>query len=102
MRFGTEGGTMVPVYYDIARNGDVATTDSPHAGAITSGEVSTLSGLVRAAFPGLKSERCHGSFPDESSMYITALGKTVTVRGSCEFAFTKLYNDLRVGLRVSR
>jgi hypothetical protein len=102
MRFGTNGGTMVPVYYDIAPNGDVATTDSPHAGAITSREVSKLSGLVRAAFPGLKSEQCPGSFPDESSMYITALGKTVTVRGSCESAFTKLYNELTVGLRVSR
>jgi hypothetical protein len=101
MRFGTEGGTLVPVYYEIARNGDLATTDSPHAGAITSREVSKLSGLVRAAFPGLKSEQCPGSFPDESSMYITALGRTVTVRGTCDSAFTKLYNELNVGMHVS-
>ena len=27
-------------------------------------------------------------------MYITALGETVTVRGTCEPAFTKLWNSL--------
>ncbi len=78
IRLGTTGGTMAPVYFDIARSGVLSTTGSPHAGAITSREVSKLSGLVRAAFPGLESERCPGSFPDESSIYITALGKTFT------------------------
>jgi hypothetical protein len=95
--FGWTGGTMFPVSFTIAPSGAVTENSHPPVKAtqLSSAEVVKLSGLVRAAFPGLKSEQCPGSFPDESSMYITALGKTVTVRGTCEPGFTKLFNELR-------
>jgi hypothetical protein len=101
--FGRSGGTMVPNSVTIAPGGAVTTTGS--SGAITrltSAEDAKLSGSVRTAFPGLKSEQCAGTFPDESAMFITALGKTVTVRGSCEPGFTKLWNALAKGTGESQ
>jgi hypothetical protein len=50
--------------------------------------------LVRNGFPSLKSEQCAGTFPDESAEFLTAFGKTVTVRGDCEPGFTKLWGSL--------
>jgi len=94
VKWGTKGGTMVPVSYDVAPSGAVKTSGSHATAAITTVEEAKLSSLVRAAFRRLKSEQCRGSFPDESSMFITALGRTVTVRGSCEPKFTWLYGEL--------
>lgn len=95
--FGWTGGTIFPVSFTIAPSG--AATENSHppvkATQLSSAEVVKLSGLVRAAFPGLKSEQCPGTLPDVSARYITALGKTVTVRGMCEPGFTKLFNELK-------
>ena len=65
------------------------------AGAAGSDQLAaTLSDLVRKDFPKLRSESCPGTFPDESAQFITALGRTITVRGTCEPAFTNLWDSL--------
>jgi hypothetical protein len=91
--FGTSGGTMVPNSVTIAPDGVVTRTGSPPA-RLTSAENAKLSGLVQSSFSKLRSEECPGTFPDESAAFITALGRTVTVRGSCEPEFTKLWGSL--------
>lgn len=94
--FGTSGGTMVPSSTTIApdgwvtRHGGVPT--GPHP--LPSPEAAHLFDLVRKDFPSLESQSCPGTFPDESARFIIALGKTVTVRGACEPAFTNLWNTL--------
>jgi len=87
---------MVPNSVTIAPGGAVTTQGGAPVGpkSISSAEDARLSGLVRSAFPNLKSESCPGTFPDESALFITALGKTITVRGTCEPGFTKLWNQL--------
>ena len=90
---GRSGGTMVPYSITIHPGGAV-TGLGPSPKSITTAEDAKLSDLVRNGFPNLKSEQCAGTFPDESATFITALGKTVTVRGACEPGFTKLWNAL--------
>ena len=93
--FGRSGGTMVPESVTIAPGGTLTVQGWPDVTkSITSAVDARLSGLVRKDLPSLKSEQCPGSFPDESGQYITALGKTVRVRGACEPGFTTLWNSL--------
>ncbi len=94
--FGTSGGTMVPSSITISPSGAITRTGGSQVGpqAISGSEAATLSDLVRKDFPKLKSENCPGTFPDESAQFITALGKTITVRGTCEPAFTNLWTSL--------
>ena len=93
---GRSGGTIVPYSFTIAPGGAVSAKGIAGAApkSVTSAEDERLSGLVRDSFLKLKSEQCPGTFPDESAMFITALCKTVTVRGTCEPGFTKLWNAL--------
>jgi hypothetical protein len=90
---GRSGGTIVPWSITIHPGGAV-TGLGPSPKSIPSSEDAKLSDLVRNGFAGLKSEQCAGTFPDESATFITALGRTVTVRGTCEPGFTKLWNKL--------
>ena len=94
--FGTSGGTMIPTSVTIAPDGTVIHVSAATGGpaSISSAEDVKLSGLVRDGLPNLTSQSCPGTFPDESAKFITALGKTVTVRGTCEPAFTKLWKTL--------
>jgi len=94
--FGLSGGTMRPYSVTIAPGGAVTTTGLPYGKPkpVTSGKDAELSGLVRKGFADFKNDQCPGTFPDESAMFITALGRTITVRGSCEPGFTQLWNSL--------
>jgi hypothetical protein len=92
--FGLSGGTMRNYSVTIGPGGAVSGLSGPAASSIPSAQHSELSSRVRSAFATLKSEQCPGTFPDESARFITALGKTVTVRGACEPGFTKLWNEL--------
>jgi hypothetical protein len=99
---GRSGGTMVPYSVTIAPDGAVtATGANPPSGRLTSAQDAAISARVRSDLPGLKSESCPGTFPDESATFITALGKTVTVRGPCEPGFTKLWNAVARALGVT-
>jgi len=93
--FGQSGGTMVPDAATIAPGGAVTFSNpSVTAAKLTKAQDERLSSLVRNGIGKLKSEQCPGTFPDESSLFITALGRTVTVRGTCEPGFTKLWSAL--------
>jgi hypothetical protein len=100
--FGRSGGTILPYSVTIAPDGAVtATGANPPSGKLTSAQAAELSARVRSDLPGLKSESCPGTFPDESAMFVTALGKTVTVRGTCEPGFTKLLSSFAKTLGVT-
>ena len=49
---------------------------------------------MRKDLRGFKSEQCPGTSDEYYPLFITALGKTVTVRGACEPGFTKLWYAL--------
>jgi len=94
---------MVPWSVTIAPDGSLTTQGSPPAKpkSLTSAKDAELSRLVRSDFAKLKSEQCAGTFPDESGMFITALGKTVSVRGDCENGFNNVWNELAFTLGES-
>ena len=91
---------MVPAAVIIWPGGHVTTVDriGVNQASISSAEDAKLSRLVRNAFPTLESKQCPGTFPDESSLFITALGTRVTVRGTCEPGFTKLFSAIQDAL----
>ena len=97
---GLSGGTMVPYSVTIAPGGAVTTTGNPPAKpkTLTSAQDAELSRRVRSGFTNLKSEQCAGTFPDESAWFITALGKTVIVRGTCEPGFWRRWFALTTPL----
>lgn len=102
--FGRTGGLIVPYSITIAPDGTVTSGGNPPVkppASLTSAQVETLSSLVRAGMPKLTPLLCGHSFPDEASSFITAQGKTVTVRGDCEPGFTKLYNALTAALGLN-
>jgi hypothetical protein len=74
--FGTSGGNIRPQRFVIRAGGK------------------GLERQVRADFPALKSRQCPGTLPDFASEYIRFEGRTVRVRGTCEPAFTRLWNKL--------
>ncbi len=97
--FGTRGGTLVPFSATIASDGAVTSTGVRKVSLKLPGSVDAkLSGLVRTGLPSVKSEQCPGTFADESAYFITALGKTVTVRGTCEPNFDHLWSTLASAL----
>jgi hypothetical protein len=101
--FGRSGGLIVPYSVTIAPGGAVTTQGNPPVKpkSLPSAKDVELSGLVRDGFGKLKSEQCPGTFPDEASQFITAMGKTVTVRGTCEPGFTKLWDSLTGALGLN-
>lgn len=93
---GLSGGTIMPYSVTIAPGGAITTTGNPPATPkpLTASQEADLSSLVRSSFPSLKSKRCPGMFPDAAAMFITALGRTVTVAGDCEPGFATLWDKL--------
>lgn len=81
--FGRSGGNIAPLRVVVAANGKLG-----------SSKVLSLDRQVRAVFGGLKSRRCPGTLPDVATEYIRFEGRTVRVHGSCEPAFTRLWNRL--------
>ena len=94
--FGRVGGLIVPYSVTIAPGGAVTTTGSPPATPtpLTRAQDMVLSNQVRDEIGKLKSASCPGDFPDEASLFITALGKTVRVRGNCDRDFLNLFDAL--------
>jgi hypothetical protein len=86
---GLSGGSIRPYSVTIAPDGAVTETGAPPAKPtpLTSAQEAKLSAFVRSSFPNLKSKRCKG-------MFVTALGRTVTVAGGCDPGFTKLWDKL--------
>jgi len=105
IQFGLGGGNMVPFQVTIEPTGRVRATGSirPKRRQLSRTKVASLSGLVRHEFAtGLKSRECRGANPDVGSDFIHAAGRTVSVHGTCEPRFQRLWNTLAaaVGLRA--
>jgi hypothetical protein len=99
---GRSGG-LVPYEITIKPTGEVTTKGQPPAEptALTSAQEEKVSKLVHDTFNALESKQCPGTFPDEVTYSITAMGKTVTVRGDCEPGFTKLRDELTTDLGLN-
>lgn len=100
--FGVAGGNIVPWRVTIEPNGAVRIHGSmtvKHR-QIATATVRELRREVEAA--NLKSRECGGTLPDVGADYIRAGARTVTVHGSCEPRFNRVWNDLAraVGLRL--
>jgi hypothetical protein len=103
--FGVSGGNIAPFHVTIEPNGQLSYTDlpKPRRTRPSRARAASLSRLVLATFAGgLTSRRCPGTNPDFASGYIRASGRTVTVHGSCEPSFTKLWNTLAHAAFVNR
>jgi hypothetical protein len=94
--FGLGGGNIVPFQVTIEPTGIVRDSGSmqPKYRRLSHARVASLSRLVRDDLPGLKSRLCPGTLPDFGSDFIRAYGRTVTVRGSCEPRFHRLWSTL--------
>jgi hypothetical protein len=74
--FGTTGGNILPQKYALTVNGELANQ------------------LRKAGTPGGVLS-CKGTLPDVAAMYIRVDGRMVlTVHGSCDPSFTRLWNKL--------
>jgi len=106
IEFGLGGGNMVPIQVTIESTGRVRVRGSirPKRRQLSRTKVASLSRLVRQEFvAGLTSRECRGTNPDVGSNFIHAAGRSVTVHGSCEPRFQRLWNTLAaaVGLRLA-
>ena len=103
--FGRTAGLIVPYSITIARDGKVTAKGTPPVeppATLTNAEAERLSRLVRSQIGKLNSTLfCAHTLPDEASSFITALGKTVAVRGGCEPRFTKLFYELTNALGLN-
>lgn len=107
IEFGIAGGNIAPYRVTIEPTGRVRASGSMRANPrdLSRAEIASLSRLVRNDFStGLTSRRCRGTNPDFASRFIRAENRTVTVHGSCEPRFERLWNTLArsVGIGVSK
>jgi len=106
IEFGVGGGNMVPFQVTIEPTGRVRSTIAarfirPERHRLPQATVASLSALVRHAFAsGVRSRQCGATNPDVGSDFIRAAGHTVTVHGSCEPRFTKLWDALARAVRL--
>jgi hypothetical protein len=103
--FGVSGGNLAPYQVTIGPNGQIGYTGHPKPWRrrLSRARAAALSRLVRQGFAGgLTSRQCPGTNPDFAAGFIRASGRTITVHGSCEPGFTKLWDMLAraVFLRV--
>ena len=100
--FGVVGGNMLPYRVTIQPNGVVR-----HSGSVTvrrtqlpGTTVTQLRSRIERAH--LSSRECQGVLPDVGSQFIRIGTRTVTVHGTCEPRFTRVWTALAhaVGLRV--
>lgn len=93
--FGLTGGNIRPFSVTIRPNGSVherGTTPPIHRRQIPPAEVQRLQREIKVA--NLASRNCTGALPDTASRYIRSGGRTVTVHGSCDTAFERIWNKL--------
>jgi len=100
--FGITGGNMVPYRVSIEPNGSVRVTGSGLASRrhVTPARVRNLQREIQQAHLG--GRRCAGVLPDVASRYIRLGGRTVTVHGTCDQRFQRVWNDLLRGVALLR
>jgi hypothetical protein len=102
--FGVGGGNMIPFRIALEPNGRVRHSGPtrPRRRHLSRAEIVSLWHLVRLDFrDGLESRLCSGTNPDVGSRFIRGRGRTITVHGSCEPRFTKLWNTLARAVGLS-
>jgi hypothetical protein len=95
--FGVVGGNTVPLQVTIERTGGVHASGviKPGRRRLSRTDVEALSRLLREDFgAGLESRQCAGTSPDVGSDFVRAYGRTVSVHGTCEPRFQKLWATL--------
>jgi hypothetical protein len=92
--FGITGGNLAPYRVTIQPNGSVRVRGSQRMARrrIAPAQVRRLRREIARA--GLESRRCPGSLPDVAAQYIRSDGRTITVHGSCEPRFQRVWNEL--------
>jgi len=92
--FGISGGNIPSYGVTIRSDGSVRTTGSPpHVRRqIAVGSVRRLRNEIQGAH--LVSRRCPRVLPDFATHYIRLGGRTVSVHGTCEARFQRVWNDL--------
>jgi hypothetical protein len=92
--FGVTGGNIVPYRVSIQPDGSVR-AGGTHANPrrrISRARVRVL--RLRIERADLASRSCPGVLPDIAGRYIRYGGRTVTVHGTCEPGFERVWNDL--------
>jgi hypothetical protein len=92
--FGITGGNIVPYRVSIQPNGSVraAGTHANPRRRISPARVRVL--RLRIERADLASRSCPGVLPDIARRYIRYGGRTVTVHGTCEPGFERVWSDL--------
>ena len=95
--FGISGGNIAPYRVSIQPNGGVRGASHRQ---ISRERVRRLQQEIEEAH--LTSRRCSGTLPDIASRYIRVGDRTVTVHGSCETSFQRVWNELAQTVGLSR
>lgn len=103
IEFGITGGNIAPYLVTIQPTGTIeirasSPGDRPRR-KLSRARVRQLADEIQQAH--LASRSCSGVLPDIARRYIRVGGRTVTVHGSCEPGFSRVWNDLAraVGFR---
>jgi hypothetical protein len=93
--FGITGGNIAPYSVTIQPTGTIEIRASPGVRPrrqLSPAHVRQLTNEIHAAH--LSSRACPGALPDFAGRYVRVGGHTVTVRGSCEPGFRRVWSDL--------
>ncbi len=96
--FGITGGNIAPYRVSIQPNGSVRARGRTVRAQIPPARVRALRREIQQAH--LSSRRCAGALPDVASRYIRIGRRTITVHGSCEPGFYRVWNDLAQALNL--
>ena len=99
--FGITGGNVMEYRVSIQPNGSVGVKGAEASRRqIRPTQARRLRNEIRHA--NLRSVTCSGALPDFARRYVRLDGRTVTVHGSCEARFQRVWNDLAqaVGLHA--
>ena len=103
--FGRAGGNIAPYTVTISPGGAVTVSGPAQVGRakLTATQLASLAAAVKTTRLSALPTRtnCPGTLPDFASRFVTAGGRTVYVRGSCEPRFDRTWHALAVATRLA-
>ena len=103
--FGRSGGNIAPFTVTIAPSGKVSVSGPAKVGrtSLTPAQLAGLRAAISAAKLSSLPARtiCAGTLPDFASEFVTAGGRTVSVRGSCSPPFRRAWFALVSATRLA-